>query len=220
MSNDEAKKLLPNYTRGEELCNSITHAIGALFGVFVLISCLSVSDGIRETVSSLVYGIALILLYSVSAIYHGMPVGEGKVRMRTVDHCVIFFLIAGTYTPATLAGVYKADTQMAWIMFAVVWGLLIPAVILTAIDTKKFLPFSMACYVIMGWCVAIDFPAAIEGLGSRGFGFLLAGGIAYTVGAIVYGIGKKLKYMHSVFHVLVLIGSILQFVSVYGYALQ
>jgi hemolysin III len=149
-----------------------------------------------------------------------MPVGEAKVRMRTVDHCTIYLLIAGTYTPATLTGVWKADETMAWIMFAVVWGLLVPAVILTAIDTKKFLPISMACYVVMGWCVAIDFPAAIEGLGGEGFAFLLSGGIAYTVGAVVYGIGKKLRYMHSVFHILVLAGSILQFISIYAYALR
>ncbi len=220
MSIDEARALLPTYSKGEERCNYISHALGAVFGVFVLIACLSVSDGVRETVVSIVYGVSLILLYSVSAIYHHMPVGEAKVRMRTVDHCTIYLLIAGTYTPATLAGVWKADETMAWTMFFIVWGLLVPAVVLTAIDTKKFLPVSMACYVVMGWCVAIDFPAAIEGLGSEGFAFLLSGGIAYTIGAVVYGIGKKLKYMHSVFHVLVLAGSVLQFISIYAYALR
>lgn len=219
MSNAEAKKLLPEYTLGEELCNSITHGIGALFGIFVLISTLLKADGLRETVCCAVYGASLILLYTVSCVYHSLKPNVGKRVMQILDHCTIYFLIAGTYTPAALMGIYKADTTMAWIVFGIVWGCLIPAVTLTAINMEKFSKLSMVFYIGMGWSIAVDFPAAVSGMTPSGFGFMLAGGIAYTIGAVLYGLGKKCRYMHSVFHVFVLAGSVLQYISIYFYCM-
>ena len=219
MSNAEAKKLLPKYTLGEELCNSITHGLGALFGIFVLVTTLMKAEGAREIFSCTIYGASLILLYSVSCVYHALAPCVGKRVMQILDHCTIYLLIAGTYTPAALIGVYNADQNMAGVVFVLVWTLLVPAVILTAVDMERFSKVSMVFYIGMGWCIAIDFSAAIAGMGGAGFGFMLAGGIAYTIGAVIYGLGKKCRYMHSVFHVFVLIGSVLQYISIIGYCM-
>ena len=219
MSNSEAKELLPKYTLGEELWNAITHGLGALFGIFVLVTTLLKAEGARETVACAIYGASLILLYTVSCVYHSLAPCVGKRVMQILDHCTIYFLIAGTYTPAALIGVHNADPKAAWAVFSLVWTLLIPAVVLTAVDMEKFSKISMVFYIGMGWCIAIDFFAAIDGMGWTGFGFMLAGGIAYTVGAIIYGVGKKRKYLHSVFHVFVLIGSVLQYISIFEYCM-
>lgn len=219
MSNAEAKKLLPKYTLGEELWNSITHGLGAAFGIFVLVTTLLKAEGMRETVACSIYGISLILLYTVSCVYHALTPTVGKRVMQIIDHCTVYLLIAGTYTPAALIGIHNADETMGLIVFGLVWALLIPAVIMTAVNMDKFRKLSMAFYIGMGWCIAIDFPAAVEGMGGAGFGFMLAGGIAYTIGAVIYGLGKKHRYMHSVFHVFVLIGSVLQYISIIGYCM-
>ena len=139
--------------------------------------------------------------------------------MQVLDHCTIYLLIAGTYTPAALIGVYNAEPKTAWTVFVLVWTLLVPAVTLTAVNMEKFSKVSMVFYIGMGWCIAIDFSAAVAGMGSMGFGFMLAGGIAYTIGAVIYGLGKKCKYMHSIFHVFVLIGSVLQYISIIEYCM-
>lgn len=219
MNNTEAKKILPKYTLGEELCNSISHGLGALFGIFALITTLLKAEGARELCACAIYGGSLILLYSVSCIYHSLAPGVGKRIMQITDHCTIYLLIAGTYSPAALIGIYNADHKTAWIVFLLVWGLLIPAVILTAVDMERFSKLSMVFYIGMGWCIAIDFSAAVEGMGRAGFGFMLAGGIAYTIGAVIYGIGKRHRYMHSVFHCFVLIGSVLQYISIIEYCM-
>ena len=166
MSNSEAKKLLPKYTLGEELCNSISHGIGALFGIFVLITTLMKAEGTREIVASAIYGASLILLYTVSCVYHSLAPCVGKRVMQILDHCTIYLLIAGTYTSAALIGVYNADPKMAWIVFGLVWILLIPAVVLTAVNMEKFSKVSMIFYIGMGWSIAIDFSAAVEGMGA------------------------------------------------------
>ena len=219
MSNAEAKKLLPKYTLGEELWNSITHGLGALFGIFALITTLMKADGVRETVACAIYGASLILLYTVSCVYHSLAPCVGKRVMQVLDHCTIYLLIAGTYTPAAMIGVYNADQKIAWVVFVLVWTLLIPAVTLTAVNMEKFSKVSMIFYIGMGWCIAIDFSAAVAGMGAVGFGFMLAGGIAYTIGAVIYGVGKKHKYLHSVFHIFVVIGSVLQYISIIGYCM-
>ena len=219
MSNAEAKKLLPKYTLGEELWNSISHGLGALFGIFALITTLMKADGARETIACAIYGASLILLYTVSCVYHSLAPCVGKRVMQVLDHCTIYLLIAGTYTPAAMIGVYNADQKIAWVVFVLVWTLLIPAVTLTAVNMEKFSKVSMIFYIGMGWCIAIDFSAAVAGMGAVGFGFMLAGGIAYTIGAVIYGVGKKHKYLHSVFHIFVVIGSVLQYVSIIGYCM-
>ena len=217
-----ADRTLPTYSPGEEMMNVITHIAGAVFGAAALVLC-AARAGARGngwgTVASVIYGLSLIALYTVSSIYHGMKPGMAKKVMQVVDHCTIYFLIAGSYTAVVLSALRPVYPAIGWGLFGFVWALTAVAVVLTAIDLKKYQVFSMACYVGMGWCVAPFWRQTLQVLTLPGFLLLLAGGIAYTIGAVLYGIGKKKKWMHSVFHIFVVIGSVLQFFSVWRYGL-
>lgn len=166
-----------------------------------------------------IYGATMIALYTVSSIYHGLREGIAKRVMQVIDHCTIYLLIAGTYTPIMLAAMRRYSPAIAWTVFGVEWGLSIVAVTLTAIDLKKYKKFSMICYIVMGWCIILAVKPTIKVLSVEGFLWVLAGGIAYTVGAIAYGVGKKVKWMHSVFHLLVIMGSLLQFFGIMFFAI-
>lgn len=211
---------LPDYTRGEEITNMVTHIAGALFAVAaipLLIVTAAMHHNVWAIVSGAIYGAALLIMFTVSSVYHGLPVSNAKRVMRVIDHCDIYFLIAGTYTPILLAGIRPLNPALAWSIFGVEWALTAIAVTLNAIDLKRFEKVSMVCYIGMGWCVVAVLKITIEAMTMPGFLLLLYGGIAYTVGAVLYGIGKKVRYIHSVFHVFVLIGSILQFLAILFY---
>ncbi|MGN1001704.1 MAG: hemolysin III family protein [Oscillospiraceae bacterium] len=213
---------LPDYTKGEEIFNMVSHIVGGGLGVVALVLCVVVSALHRDpwaVVGSAIYGASLILLYTSSSIYHGLRPGMGKRVMQVIDHCVIYFLIAGTYTPVLLCSIRPVSPAVAWTLFGVVWGLAALAATLTAIDLKKYSAFSMACYVGMGWCIVFAAKIVLRAIPLPGLLWLLAGGIAYTVGAVLYGVGKKHRYMHSVFHLFVLMGSVLQFVCVFCYVI-
>ena len=217
-----ADRPFPSYTIAEERWHTVTHAIGALLGIAALVACLSRSiarGNVWGIVGSAIYGASLIALYSVSSVYHALPRGMAKQVMRVLDHCTINFLIAGTYTPILFCSIRSVSKQWAWIIFAIVWGFAMVATVLTAIDLKRYSKFAMACYLGMGWSILLAAETAIEAMPSRGFLFVLLGGIAYTLGAVLYGVGKKHRYFHAVFHVFVLLGSILQFLGIYGYVL-
>lgn len=213
---------LPDYSRGEELMNTITHIVGAVLGVAALIFCVleaAAKGNIWGVVGSSIYGASMIALYCVSSIYHGMKPGIGKKVMQVIDHCTIYLLIAGTYTPIVLSAIRPAFPALAWGLLGFVWGLAILAVVLTAIDLDKYNVFSMICYIGIGWAILPFMKQTLQVLTFPGFMLLLAGGIAYTIGAVLYGIGGKRKWMHSVFHIFVVLGSALQFFSILGYAL-
>ena len=213
-------RTLPSYTRAEELINMISHIVGGALGIIALVLCVVFSALHRNVwgvVGSAIYGASLILLYTSSSIYHGLNVNMGKKVMQVIDHCTIYFLIGGTYTPILLSSIRKVSPTCACILFLVVWGLAIMAATLTAIDLKKYSVISMICYIGMGWSIIATPKIAIEAMSLDGFLWCLAGGIAYSIGAILYGIGKKRRYMHSVFHIFVLIGSILQFICIFFY---
>ena len=213
---------LPDYTRGEEIMNTLTHIVGAVLGVVALVTCIlqAASHGnVWGVVGSCIYGASLIALYCVSSIYHGMRPGTAKKVMQIIDHCTIYFLIAGSYTPIVLSALRPVYPGLAWGLLGFVWTLAIVAVVLTAIDLKKYNVFSMICYVGIGWAVLPFMKQTLQVLTMPGFLLLLLGGIAYTVGAVLYGIGGKVKWMHSVFHIFVVLGSGLQFLSILGYAL-
>lgn len=215
-------RLLPNYTLGEELFNMISHIVGGALGVAALVLCIirAASHGnVHGVVGSAIYGSTMILLYTMSSIYHGLPKNTAKKVFQVLDHCTIYFLISGTYTPIALSAIREVTEFGGWFIFGLEWALTALAVTLTAIDLKKYTVFSMCCYIIMGWCIIVAPQLALAALGSGGFILVLAGGIAYTIGAVTYGIGKKMKYMHSVFHLFVVLGSILQFFGVYLYAI-
>ena len=215
-------RLLPNYTKAEERTNMITHIVGGGLAIAVLVLCVvrSAEKGdLCGIVSSAIYGTSMLALYTLSSVYHGMRPGTGKKVLQILDHCTIYLLIAGTYTPVVLCALRPTYPVIGWGLFFFEWALTALAVTLTAIDLKKYNAFSMACYIGMGWAILPFLPQAWEALTRDGFLLLLFGGIAYTVGAILYGIGSKKRWFHSVFHLFVLLGSLLQFLSIYLYAL-
>ena len=215
-------RIMPDYTKAEEIMNMVTHIVGGGLGVVALVLCVVFSalhHNIWGVVGSAIYGSSLILLYTSSSIYHGLRPGMGKRVMQVIDHCTIYFLIGGTYTPILLSSIRVVSPVWAWVLFGIVWGLAALAVTLTAIDLKKYEVLSMACYIGMGWSIVIAIRTAIEAMTPTGMLWCLAGGIAYTIGAVLYGIGKKKRFMHSVFHIFVVMGSILQFVCIFFYVI-
>ena len=213
---------LPDYTKGEELMNTITHIVGAVLGVTALVLCVlqaAAKGNVWGVVGSAIYGASLVALYCVSSIYHGMKPGMAKKVMQVIDHCTIYFLIAGTYTVIVLSAIRPVYPFLGWGLFGFEWALVALATTLTAIDLKKYNVFSMICYIGMGWAVIPFWRQALEVLTVPGFLFLLSGGIAYTIGAVLYGIGSKKRWMHSVFHIFVILGAILQFFCILFYAL-
>lgn len=210
---------LPDYTRGEEIMNMVTHIVGGAVGIATLVLCLMRSKDLWAVTASSVYGICMILLYAVSSVYHGLKPSMGKKVLQVIDHCTIYFLIAGTYTPIALTALRPVYPTIGWGLFFFQWGLTAVAVTLTAIDLKKYNVFSMICYIGMGWAVLPFLPQAMAVLTKPGFYYLLSGGISYTVGAILYGIGSKKRWFHSVFHIFVVLGSLLQLIAVAFYAL-
>lgn len=211
---------LPDYTRGEELFNMISHITGGAFGIAALVLCVVVSalhGDAYAVVGSAIYGGSMVLLYTVSSVYHGLNANMGKKVMQVIDHCTIYLLIAGTYTPILFTAIRRESVVTAWVLFGVEWGLAALAATLTAIDLKKYDKFSMLCYIGMGWGIVFAAKTVIKAVPPQGITFLLLGGVSYTVGAVLYGIGKKHRYMHSIFHIFVVMGSVLQFFSILFY---
>ena len=211
---------LPSYSIGEERMNMITHIVGGGIGILVLLACVlkaAMAGNIWGLATGAVYGGTMIILYSVSSVYHGLRPNLGKKVMQVVDHCTIYFLIAGTYTPIVLCAFRPVYPALGWGLLVFEWGLAILACVLTAIDLKKYNIFSMICYIGTGWAVIPFARQAIEVLTLPGFCWILFGGIAYTIGAVLYGIGSRVRWMHSVFHIFVVLGSLLQAVGIIGY---
>lgn len=215
-------RILPNYTKGEEIFNTLSHSAGAVFGIVALLTCLMASitkQNLWDIISSIIYGGSLILLYTMSSVYHGLPKGTAKKVLQVIDHCTIYLLIAGTYTPVMLCAVRPVSPVCAWSIIGLVWGCALIAAVFTAIDLKKYAKFSMICYIGMGWCVVLAMKPTLQAVPLQGILWLLFGGISYTIGAVLYGLGKKHRYMHSVFHLFVLVGSILQYIAILFFVL-
>ena len=216
-------RVLPVYTKGEEIFNMVSHIVGGGLGVAVLALCIiiaAINGNGYGIASGIVYGISLILLYTMSSIYHGLkPESKAKKVFQIMDHCSIFLLIAGTYTPFALGTLREYSVALGWTIFGIVWALAVLGIVLNSIDIKKYKVFSMICYLAMGWCIIFRIDVIYQGLGLSGFVLLLLGGIAYTIGAVIYGLGKKYKWMHSVFHLACIIGSALQALCVLLYVM-
>ncbi len=219
LKQEKREKLgLPEYTLGEELVNSISHGLGAAFGIVALVLCVvfsAIEGDAWKVVSGAIYGASMIILYSVSTIYHALGINRAKKVFRTLDHCSIYFLIAGTYTPYTL--VAMRETSGFWV-FGVVWAAAALGITLSAINVHKFRIVSMIIYIAMGWAIIFSGRDLIASVPTAGFVLLLAGGILYTIGAVLYGLGK-IRYMHSVFHFFALGGSVCHFISIFMYVL-
>jgi len=217
-------RILPDYTKGEEIANMVTHIVGGAFGVVALVLCV-VFSALRHdayyVVGSAIYGSALIALYTMSSVYHGIHpnVEMGKKVMQVIDHCTIYFLIGGTYTVITLGPLREYRTWIGWTIFGVVWGLCAFATVFTAIDFEKYTKLSMACYIGIGWLIIIAIKPTIAALSLPGFILLLLGGVSYTAGASLYAIDERKHYIHAAFHVFVLLGTALQFIAIFKYGI-
>ena len=216
-------RILPTYTKGEEIFNMVSHIVGGALGIIATILCIIVAALHNNTygiVSGTIYGITMILLYTMSSIYHGLKANTtSKKVFQIIDHCTIFLLIAGSYTPFTLCTFRQYDTTLGWTLFAIVWSAAILGVVLNSIDLERYKVFSMICYIAMGWCIIIKASILPELLGIPGVALLVAGGLAYTIGTIFYGLGRKVKYFHSIFHLFIVLGSILQFLCIILYVM-
>ena len=214
-------RILPTYTKGEEIFNVVTHIVGGVMGIVATVLCIIMSaihSNVYGVVSSAIFGATMIILYTMSSIYHGLsPKLKAKKVFQVLDHCSIFLLIAGSYTPFALCTLREYDTATGWVIFGVIWAMAVIGIVLNAIDLKKYKKFSMICYLAMGWCIIVRANLLPMLLGINGFILLVAGGIVYTLGAILYGLGKKHKYIHSVFHICIFIGSLLHFLCILLY---
>ena len=215
----KSKISLPNYTLGEEITNSITHGIGTMLSIAALVLCVvrsAIHHNVWAVVSSAIYGSTLVVLYLMSTVYHSLARNKAKRVFRIIDHCSIFLLIAGTYTPYTLV---SFRGPLGWTIFGLIWGMAILGIVLNAIDLEKFTKVSFACYLVMGWAVVMAIKPVIASVAKGGLILLLAGGIAYSLGAVFYATGAKKKYIHSVWHIFVIIGSALHFFSIFFYVI-
>lgn len=203
------------YTSAEELANSLTHGVGlaaAIVGTAVLVA-FTVSNGDGwQIASSAVYGAALIALFAASTVYHAFQRPEVKRVLRVLDHCAIYLLIAGTYTPFAL--VVLRDGWWGWVLFAAIWSLTVAGIVFKVFFTGKMNALSTAIYVLMGWmCVLVAKPL-VETLSVEALVWVAAGGVAYTAGIAFYH-NRRIPYSHAVWHVFVIAGSVFHFLAIW-----
>lgn len=203
------------YSQKEEQLNIWSHAVGIVASVIGLILLLLNASSLAATISAMVYGSSMILLYSASTFYHSATNPTKRAKLRILDHASIYLLIAGTYTP--FAVITLADGVGNWILL-VIWLLGIAGVSLKLFFTGKFTKVSTILYVAMGWIGVFAAKPMMEALAHDGLMLVLAGGISYTIGAVLYAI-KSLKYNHAIFHFFVLLGSLLHFLCIYWYVI-
>ena len=207
---------LPFYSLGEEIWNAVSHGIGAGLSIAALVLLMVFTPKTPIHIFSLlVYSISMILLYVISTLYHALPVTKGKKIFQILDHCTIFFMIAGTYTPMLLLCV-KGIT--GWVLLGVVWAASVIGILLNAVDMKRYKKFSMACYICIGWSCVFIIKPLVQNLNILQLCLLVGGGVLYTIGAVIYAKGKKLAYMHTIFHVFVVAASVMQFFVVFTVA--
>lgn len=216
------ERILPSYTKGEEIFNMVSHIVGAALGIAYLVICVVVAaihKNVYGVISSAIYGASVIVLFTMSSVYHGVRPSTAKKVLQVIDHCTIYFMIAGTYTPVALCAIREQSTALGWVVFGIIWGMTALAATFTAIDLNKYKKLSMICYIGMGWCIVGFWKITYAAIGFYGALFLIAGGLLYTIGAILYGIGKKKKYVHSIFHIFVDLASICHFFCILFYVI-
>ena len=204
--------------RGERF-NTITHLVGsvlAVIGTSVAVTLAATRGGTLSVVAVSIYGAMLVLLYLSSTLYHSFR-GRAKVVFHVFDHCSIYLLIAGTYTPFTLTVLRGA---WGWTLFAVVWALAILGVIKDAVFRGRYRAASVVLYLAMGWMVVAAFVPLQRALPVAGLTLLAAGGVVYTVGVVFYALSKRVAYTHGVWHLCVIGGSMCHYFAVIGYAVR
>ena len=212
MSTD-IKNKQKRYTLGEEIFNSVSHGVGgglSIAGTVILIVFAVIYSDAWGVVSSAIYGASLIILYTMSTLYHAITNDRAKGFFRIMDHNTIFFLIAGTYTPITLVPLRGA---FGWTLFGVIWAAAVVGIVLNSIDLEKFRKPSVVCYIAMGWVIIIAIRPLLDVMNLWSLWLLIGGGVFYTVGVIFYAI-KKVKYFHSIWHIFTVLGSVCHYFSV------
>ncbi len=207
----------PLYGRGEDLFNAISHIVGGALGIIffaVLMAKASLNPTPNKYAAAAVYSFSIILLYTMSALYHFLPQGRAKRVFRIFDHCTIFILIAGCYTPFCLIPFW--GSAAGYVILGVEWGLAVLGVTFNGINMRRkaVKVISMIAYVVMGWMIIPVIPLLLAAVSLPCFAWLLAGGLAYTAGLIFFALGRNHKYMHCVWHLFVLAGSLCQFFSI------
>lgn len=217
------KITIPSYTKGEEIFNMSSHIVGVALGITVTVLCIvraAMHKNVYGIVGGAIFGATMIILYCMSSIYHGLsPRINAKKVFRVLDHCAIYLLVAGTYTPIALCTIREYNTALGWTLFGIIWGLAIFGTTLTAISVEKTKILEIVLYLGMGWSVLFAKDALVAGIGKGGIIFFVAGGVAYSVGAVLYLLGKKHEYIHSVFHLFILLGSLLHFLGILFFVL-
>ena len=217
-------RVLPTYTKGEEIFNAVSHIVGGAFGIIALILGLvfTIQEGHDgwSILSVIIYGVSIILLYTMSSIYHFLRRNKAKRVFRIFDHCTIYLLIAGTYTPICV--ILLRHEWWGILLLILVWVAAIVGITFNAINMHKtsIKVLSMILYIVMGWCVIFLIVPLLKIWYGPGFWFLLGGGISYTVGVIFYAFGKKAKYIHSIWHLFVFLGTVLQFIAILKYIIM
>ena len=215
-------RTLPDYTHGEEIFNMVSHIVGGGLGVVYLTLCVvfsAVRGNVWGVVGSAVYGASVICLFTMSSVYHGVTHAMAKKVLQVLDHCTIYFMIAGTYTPIALCSLREYNLAFGWVVFGFVWAVAALATTLTAIDLRKYKKFSMICYLALGWCIVVALKPTWAAIGTGGMIFLLLGGVLYSIGAILYVLGNKKRYAHSLFHLFVDAASLMHFFCILFYVI-
>ena len=205
-------KTIKYYSRAEEILNVLTHGIGMFFSIpalFYLINLANEKGTVSHLIGFIVFGVSLFILYFASTVYHTVQQPKLRKRLNILDHASIYILIAGTYTPFTLVGLEGA---WKWSILGIVWGAALAGVIFKLFFTGRFDKLSTGLYLIMGWIIVIAYKPLSVGISEDSMYWLFAGGIAYTIGAVLY-MFRKLPFNHAIFHLFVLIGSVCHFVS-------
>lgn len=206
------------YPPAEEKFNIISHGFGfalSVIGLILLILRANELGGIRHLVSFSIFGASMILLYAASTFYHATNDSTWRYRLNIVDHSSIYVLIAGTYTPFALV---TLNGVVGWSIFGVVWGLVLTGIILKLFFTGRYNTLSTIMYVVMGWIIVFAVKPLLDNLPLPGLLWLLAGGISYTLGAVIFSL-DKIKFNHAIFHIFVLLGSFCHFIAIYFYVL-
>jgi hemolysin III len=215
---DTTKSLTFRYTPGEEIASSVIHGLGILFsiaGLGVLTAFATAFGNGWHIASVSIFGGSMIVMYTASTLYHGIPLPKVKMVMRVLDHSSIFLLIAGTYTPFTLVSLHG---PWGWTLFGVIWGLALAGIVLELTPLRKWRIFQVSLYLGMGWAVVVAFKPLQASVPAGGIKLLLAGGLCYTLGVIFY-VWKGLKFNHAIWHLFVLSGTVLHFFAVLLYVI-
>ena len=218
-----SKRDLPRFSKGEEIFNAVTHIVGASFGLIFLVIGIILSVRLNygfAVFAMSIYGASIVLLYVASSVYHALGRSKAKKVFRVLDHCTIFVLIAGTYTPFCLI-VLRNSGAWGWTIFGALWVLAALGITANAINmhNPEVKKLSMTAYLAMGWCALIAIVPITRLMPASAIILTAFGGVIYTVGAVFYGVGRKRKYMHSVWHLFVLAGSIIHFFVIIFYVI-